>query len=177
MFHKIVFVLALNFVAVKTLQKDLEAVYWEIRPFFYMENGQTKGMIAEYFHQLRLYCLSHQQLLHLQSKQENEQKFVNLLTDLTKRYKTGQLLNVTQKKAVWFPMTTIINETILDARNVRQDVLFFSPYIALVVKRDKIVIQYKLVIGILSCGQLFLTAAMLGVIYSMSIWLSVSINF
>ena len=176
--NTVTLVLAINVAVISGLQKDLQGVYWEIKPFVFTENGETKGMIIEYFNQLRTYCLSKQQVMNLQSKLLNHQKFVSLLNDLRKEYKqTPRLVNVTKQKAAWFPMVTIPNETVTDKRKLQHDILFYSPKVAVVVKREKILLQYKLSVGIINCKHLLVIALILAVFFAISIWMAVSIVF
>lgn len=149
-----------------------KAIYWEVAPFIYTENNKTKGIIPDYYGLLKKHCHHSTNVMNFTLNMENEQKLHDLLSNPNITYGgDGTLKGITENDAAWMPLLRMPNP---QDKPMERSLLFYSPYIAVIVKREEIVLTYKLWLGIANCRHIFVLATILTVFFAIMVWLSVS---
>lgn len=161
----------------------LEAVYWEVKPYIFInEKNETDGIIPRIFERAYHLCrdkiyngttnhTKDKTLMSFIHKERNRHDFNHLLH--VGKYGVGKLENVSLNRAFWVPISSYVDakhETYISDKKLKSFVLFKSKSVAVIVPRHAISLPNKIIRGIQSCRQIFVIALILAVFFGMLVW-------
>ena len=144
--------------------KPIHAIYYEMPPFIYRDgNGTLSGIIPNIAEKVRESCLID---IQFAVDAKNEQNFSSLMENpkLIENYATQE------HKWIWFSLIHRFPTQTLQRLALSEYPLFQSPGVEVLVHRDQIGIFSKVCVGVSRCQYLFLTIALLTLIFGIVIW-------
>ena len=146
---------------------ELKMIYYEQKPFIYMENGTLTGIFAEIRKNAKQFC-------GLRMTFEEDLGNISYFTEtLTNSTKNAYYL---REQYVWMPLIQLYSEATLQNLNLSKMSLFVSPGMEVIVHRDTISLLNKLFYGVESTSGILILALFLLVIFAAAIWALVSIG-
>ena len=148
----------------------IQIVYWEVKPYIYTnEYGQIDGILPAILKKAKQFCadgLSPDYTLKLDSHKQFREL---LLSNFS--YGHGQLAGVNKADVLWFPL--FLNRFGDDKGKNRhlQFEMISDIGISVIVRRDTISLPNRIITGLAACGQIFLLAIILAILFGSTLWL------
>ena len=160
--------------------KMAAGVIWQVKPYYWIEKNQSKGIIAESFKYIKDGCPS-------KRKDLSNLEEIAVMSSLSEFYKTftstdqhpydsGSLLGVTSLTARWLPVIQEFSKETMDNRSMTEKTLFTEPKSSVVVHKMKISLFYKLKLGILKTQHILVLSFLCAIIFAILVWFAVSVG-
>lgn len=159
-------------------QNLLEAVFWELKPLLYLENGTYKGMYESIFSRGHGFCDLHKGAMgimgvHEKRRLTNRTVFLEFLQKLIKgdiKDGEGVLEGINKSQLVLGPIVKPFDMLNLSKSGFQVFEVALSNNLAVFVSRDKISLISKILHGISKSRPVFLIAVMGSIICCVAIW-------
>ena len=154
-------------------------IIWQVKPYYYKEGNETKGIIAESFKLIKSGCKVNKtenvENLNETVMLDSLKQFYDIFRDNQGYpYEVGILKDVTSLSAKWLPVIQEFDKNFYENRSMTEKTLFTEPKTAVVVKRDKISLFYKLSLGILQTKHILVLSFLSAIIFAILVWFAVS---
>ena len=172
-------ILSLNQYALAVRQNHqnnlLEAVFWELKPFLYLENGTYKGMYESIFSRGHGFCNPQHGAMGIHEKRRlvNRTVFQEFLQKLIKgdlKDGEGVLEGINKSQLVLGPIVKPFDMLNLSKSGFQVFEVALSNNLAVFVSRYKISLISKILYGISKSRPVFLIAVMGSIICCVAIW-------
>lgn len=161
--------------------KDVaNGVMWQLKPYIFRnENGEMEGIIYKTYDSIQRTCMN---LDAVKSQTETLEETVvhdslesfDRLFESDVQYGQGNLTNVTKDFSVWLPIVKEYDRELLKNRSVTDVTFLYSPHIAVIVKKSKISLFYKLQLGIQQTRHIVVISVLCAIVFAILIWVAVS---
>ena len=172
----------LFFISIVTLptvnSQNLQVIYWELKPYIWVENGELDGILPFMLHKAKAFC-DKQNTVEI-TYNVNLNTFIHFEEVLSNvdsyRYGEGKLANITSlHPVIWFPYPVSIRKRKKrphKSRELHVHNFVTAPSISIIIIRDHIELTRKIFYGVYTCIPLVLEGFLCSVIAAIIIWVA-----
>ena len=174
--------MALLFVSTVTLPKvnsqNFQVIYWELKPYIWVENGELDGILPFMLHKAKAYCDKQNSVEITFSVNLNTfTHFEEVLSNIgSNKHGEGKLANITNlHPVIWFPYPVSIRKRKKRPHKNRElhvHNVVTAPSVSIIIKRDHIELTRKIFYGVYTCIPLVLQGFLCSVIAAIVIWVA-----
>ena len=156
--------------------QQLQVIYWELKPYIWIENKNLDGILPFILHKAKSYC-DEENAVNI-TFNVNLKTFINFEKVLTNadsyKYGQGKLENITSRyPVICFPYPVSIRKKEKAPNDVRElniHNFITAPSISIIISRDHIELSRKVLYGAYTCLPLVFEGFLCSVIAAITIW-------
>ena len=157
---------------------QLQVIYWELKPYIWMENKELDGILPFILHKAKSFCDKENTVnINFNVNLKSFIDFEKVLTNADSyKYGEGKLENITSHyPVIWFPYPVSIRKKEKapnDVRDLNIHNFITAPSISIIISRHHIELTRKILYGAYTCLPLVFEGFFCSVIAAIIIWVA-----